>query len=960
MDPKKIIGIIAVAAAAATGYVPGVPALIGAPSDDAAAALPAAPPVADMPNTFTVEPDDDLTRLIVRPSSDDTVVAIAEPTPIPESEATPTPVLEPPPTAELEAEPTPEPSATVQPEVAIPASEGPTPTPHPIDAASLESLTIGAELEFDEQGRPWAVFPDGTRAPLFSSADAVAPTVRPVTPTATPPPAKPAPDESAVPGIIETRAALTDGVLMPEAMPSASLGHPTIDVLAGMDGVESVVSLGDGSFLATVEDRSVLEGLPLTVAEDTPMLVLGDSYQPYQWALDNDGSVLAGTDAEAPQLVDADINVHAAWPVSAGAGSVVAVIDTGVDFTHPDLIRAEWYNPGEDCLNRIDDDQNGYVDDCRGWDFAYHDKVPSNEGMHPHATHLAGVIAGSVNGSGIVGAAPAAKIMNLNVAHTTITGDPAIGVSAVALAVRYAVDNDADVINLSLGTPPGTPREAVAPLESAIAYAEEHGVLVVAPAGNDGLNIDDEPVWPASLPYSNVITVGASTPSDTLAEFSNWGRSVDILAPGEMILGPVPLNDDGFYAFMSGTSQSAALTSATVALMASQSRTLPADDARSRLIDGAERSASLDETIRNGLRLSAAGALGLDTLRHRIDDVQIAISGLDELRPDVEGELDLDIAVPLGHFDQHHVWWASLFAKQDGDTLALFDHEVRVGRATKNTDKFGAVELGFTGSGKVTIATALPAGDYVLVLEAVTWNEQEERFREPKSVAFTVADGPPVPAEEFEVVPSQRSMDPVQVGNWRINALFPAEGPQGSAVPVKIKGNFPEPVYVWFGDRAGTVLSQTVDVIEVLPPQRMTTGSVAVRLHQSSPLPLVEMNDGYRYLEADGVAGLPELEMFTDLPLPKAAPAPVVDVAGPPAEEGEGGDVEGSDPDDAAGDESDEDGAEPVAPPTPRQPRLEIQPGRVDLSGGLIAMRVDAHDPTSGATSCSTEPCRMS
>jgi hypothetical protein len=406
--------------------------------------------------------------------------------------------------------------------------------------------------------------------------------------------------------------------------------------------------------------------------------------------------------------------------------------------------------------------------------------------------------------------------------------------------------------------------------------------------------------------------------------------------------------------------------------MASQSRTLPAPDARARLIDGAERIASLDETVRNGLRLSAAGALGLDTLRHRIDDVQIAISGLDDLRPDVEGELDLDIAVPLDHFDQHHVWWASVFAKQDGDTLALFDHEVRVGRATKNTDKFGAVELGFTGSGKVTIATALPAGDYVLVLEAVTWNEQEERFREPKSVSFTVADGPPVQAEEFEVVPSQRSMDPVQVGNWRINALFPAEGRQGAAVPVKIKGNFPEPVYVWFGDRAGTVLSQAVDVIEVLPPQRMTTGSVTVRLHQTSPITLVQMEDGYRYLEADDVAALPELEIFTDLPLPRAAAAPVVEVAEPPAQEGEG--VEGSDPDDAADDEgsdsasetevvvedeADEDGVGPVAPPTPRERRLEIQPGRVELSGDLTAMRVDAYDPTSGATSCSTEPCRM-
>lgn len=207
-----------------------------------------------------------------------------------------------------------------------------------------------------------------------------------------------------------------------------------------------------------------------------------------------------------------------AWDQSTGQGIVVAVVDTGSDLTHPDLAANLWQNPGETAGNFQDDDGNGFVDDVRGWDFVSNDADPFDD--HAHGTHVAGTIAAVAgNGAGVAGVAWRAKIMSLKGLDGGGSGDS----DKLAEAIVYAAENGAHVINMSwrsIGVP-----EVV---EDALAAAYDLGVVLVAAAGNDYTE-----AWrahPASSRY--VLCIGASTPTDQRAQFSNSGGSVDVLAPG--------------------------------------------------------------------------------------------------------------------------------------------------------------------------------------------------------------------------------------------------------------------------------------------------------------------------------------------------------------------------------------------------------------------------------------------
>lgn len=255
-----------------------------------------------------------------------------------------------------------------------------------------------------------------------------------------------------------------------------------------------------------------------------------------------------------------DIGANQVWQKAQNNQTIiVAVIDTGVDYTHPDLLPNMWRNPGETGLdaagrdksaNGIDDDRNGYVDDVVGYDFVANDPLPFDKFTAPlqlalgaggnpgHGTHCAGNIAArGNNGIGISGVAPYAQIMALRFISEKGGGET----SAAVKAIRYAVDNGAKVLSNSwgsMGENDKEPQQNLA-LREAVQYAESKGVLFVAAAGNGfrGRGYDNDSarasVYPGSYPYSNVISVAALDVKDKLGSFSNYGaKTVHIGAPG--------------------------------------------------------------------------------------------------------------------------------------------------------------------------------------------------------------------------------------------------------------------------------------------------------------------------------------------------------------------------------------------------------------------------------------------
>jgi putative cell wall-binding protein len=251
------------------------------------------------------------------------------------------------------------------------------------------------------------------------------------------------------------------------------------------------------------------------------------------------------------------MNVPEAWSVTTGRSDlIVAVIDDGVDITHPDLAARIWSNPGE-VANGLDDDGNGFVDDVNGWDFCNGDASVLDSGDF-HGTHVAGSIAASGNGAGIAGVAPNVKIMPVKFLDQN---QPECGedFNAVA-AIEYAVAEGADIINASWGGP-----DFSASLRAAIAAAPQ--VLMVAAAGNSNSNNDTLPIYPASYDLGNILSVAAIHNEGHLNDATNFGPvSVDLSAPGEDILSTMPGNT---YALLSGTSMAAANTTGVAALAAS-------------------------------------------------------------------------------------------------------------------------------------------------------------------------------------------------------------------------------------------------------------------------------------------------------------------------------------------------------------------------------------------------------
>ncbi|HAZ45447.1 MAG TPA: hypothetical protein DDW76_27940 [Cyanobacteria bacterium UBA11369] len=283
-----------------------------------------------------------------------------------------------------------------------------------------------------------------------------------------------------------------------------------------------------------------------------------------------------------------------------GQGIVVAVIDTGVDYTHRDLDSNIWINPNEIAGNNLDDDRNGFVDDVRGWDFVTDDSAPMDE--EGHGTHVAGIIAAENNSFGTTGVAFNAKIMPVRVLGKTGGSQ-----SDIAAGIRYAVDNGADIINLSLGGDFTSAQEA-----NAIRYAAQKGVVVVMAAGNES---QSQPVYPARYSTQFGIAVGAVNRNNQMAGFSNKAGATQldyVVAPGVNIYSTWTGNS---YGFASGTSMASPYVAGVAAL------TLSANPNLSPSLVEQTLASTANETIVQSVVVNSTAAKNLKSSAAKVDSI---------------------------------------------------------------------------------------------------------------------------------------------------------------------------------------------------------------------------------------------------------------------------------------------------------------------------------------------------
>ena len=366
-------------------------------------------------------------------------------------------------------------------------------------------------------------------------------------------------------------------------------------ILPGLAVVTVGTSVGDAlsKLLASKDVITAEPNFRLHVAE-----VPNDASFSNQWALDSDTAI--------------HIDVVRAWGIRRGLHSLrIAVLDTGIDQTHPEFSDNIWTNPREIAGDGIDNDANGYIDDTNGWDFTYTSPgtVRSNGDNNPadghgHGTHVSGIIAAQGNNAiGVTGICWDAAIVPLK-----IIGDDGSGFTSwMIAAIEYCARNGISIANASIG---GASYSGFCKAAIDAAGAQTN-LLLVAAAGNNGIDNDAKPFYPASYDSPNVLSVASTTSSGAVSSFSNRGLvSVDIAAPGSSITSTYPQakNASG-YATLSGTSMAAPMVTAVAALLHENRPEWGFTDIKKALLASVTPLSGLSGTVASGGLVNAYQAM---------------------------------------------------------------------------------------------------------------------------------------------------------------------------------------------------------------------------------------------------------------------------------------------------------------------------------------------------------------
>lgn len=298
------------------------------------------------------------------------------------------------------------------------------------------------------------------------------------------------------------------------------------------------------------------------------------------------------------------LNLPNTWDITTGSDSTIAVvIDTGIDYNHPDLTSNVWTNPNEIPANNIDDDGNGYIDDVHGYNFVANTGDPQDD--HGHGTHVAGTIgARGNNNTGVTGVAWRVKLVAAKFLNSSGSGSTANAIKAVnyALTLKQA-GYPVVVANNSWG---GGGFSST--LQNAIQDLANADVLFVAAAGNNSSNNDTTPHYPANYNVDNIISIASTTSTNTLSYFSNYGvTSVDIAAPGSAILSTYPSST---YATLNGTSMAAPqISGIAVLLQAACGNSLSYADLRDAITQNGTVHANLASFVRTSSVANAFAAV---------------------------------------------------------------------------------------------------------------------------------------------------------------------------------------------------------------------------------------------------------------------------------------------------------------------------------------------------------------
>ena len=406
---------------------------------------------------------------------------------------------------------------------------------------------------------------------------------------------------------------------------SAQDGYVRARLAPGEDLAEKLAQLRSRPDVLAADVNSIVE---LNDTGETP-----DDLSPRLWGLQNVG--------QDDGVAGADINALEAWREVRGSrqGPVIAVIDTGIDLSHPDLAANLWTNVDEIPNNGVDDDNNGVVDDVHGYNAA--DDNAQVQDARGHGTHVAGTIAAAGNnGQGVVGVNWEAQLMPVKI----FDDNGRATVEGIVRGLLYAHDNGASITNNSWGS-----RGYNEVLNHV--FQDTNDMLHVAAAGNNGRSIDFGGSYPAAFSGDHIISVAASTRRDERAEFSNYGRfAVDVSAPGHEIYSTWP---GGEYRSLSGTSMAAPHVAGAAALVAQKFPEASPVELRHRLIHNSDSTEALADTSLSGGRLNVAAALEADTVAPAAPkDLRISEIGTEFYRVEwtVPGD-DAWCGVPASQFE---------------------------------------------------------------------------------------------------------------------------------------------------------------------------------------------------------------------------------------------------------------------------------------------------------------------